>query len=297
MDVRIIGVPMDLGAARRGTDMGPSAVRAARLQGRLEELGHTVKDGGNVFAVEPETRKGDRTDARFLAEIVRTCETLARRVAKAKQADEVPLIIGGDHSIAMGTGAGVATGDTRVGVLWIDAHTDFNTPEISPSGNIHGMPLATLVGRGNPRLCEIGGIAPKVREEDVVIIGARSIDGEERDLLSKSDVTVFTMRDIDENGMSSVMGQALEIVADGPEWMHVSLDMDAVDPTIAPGVGTPKKGGLTYREAHLACEMINDSGLLSSMEIVEVNPILDEGNKTAELAVDLARSAFGKQIL
>ncbi len=297
MNVRILGVPMDLGANRRGTDMGPSAVRSANLSDRLEELGHTVRDGGNVFAHEPETQTRDEGGLLFLDEIVETCENVGRRVHKAKTDGEIPLVIGGDHSISMGTMAGAASEGTRVGVLWIDAHTDFNTTKTSPSGNVHGMPLAAIAGIGDPRLCEIGGIAPKAREGDIVIVGARSVDGAESELLRESNVTVFTMRDIDERGMSRVMESALTIANEGTDRLHVSLDMDAVDPESAPGVGTPKPGGLTYREAHLALEMVSDSGQLGSMDVVEVNPILDEGNRTAELGVELAASAFGKKIL
>lgn len=297
MDVRIVGVPMDLGANRRGTDMGPSAVRAAQLASRLETLDHDVQDGGNVFAHEPETRTASKTGMRFLDEIVRTCEALARRVRRAKAAGEIPLIIGGDHSLSMGTSAGLAAEDARVGVVWIDAHADFNTPDTTPSGNVHGMPLASMVGLGDPRLCEIGGIAPKVRESDVAIVGARSIDEEEAKALRASNVSVFTMRDIDEHGMRTVMEQVLEAVMDGPEWLHVSLDMDVMDPGIAPGVGTPIQGGISYREAHLAMELISDTEQLGSLEIVEINPILDERNRTADLAVGLAASALGKRIL
>lgn len=297
MDVRILGVPMDLGANRRGTDMGPSAVRSANLAKRLEELGHAVHDGGNVFAHEPETQEGEQGGLLFLDEIVETCESVGRRVQQAKANEEVPLVVGGDHSISIGSLAGVASEDTRVGILWIDAHTDFNTPKTSPSGNVHGMPLAAIAGFGDPRLCEVGGIAPKAREGDIVIVGARSVDGAESQLLRESNVTVFTMRDIDERGMSRVMESALTIATEGTDRLHVSLDMDAVDPETAPGVGTPKPGGLTYREAHLALEMVNDSGRLGSMDVVEVNPILDEGNRTAELGVELAASAFGKKIL
>jgi arginase len=277
--------------------MGPSAVRAAELQRELEELGHDVADGGNVFAHEPETRDESETGLRFAEEIARTCESLGQRVERACQAGETPLVIGGDHSIAMGTAAGLASHDDRVGVLWLDAHGDFNTPGRSPSGNVHGMPLASMVGLGDPQLCEIGGIAPKVREEDVAIVGARSIDDTEGQALAKSDVSVFTMRDVDERGMREVITDAIEIASSDVDWLHVSLDMDIVDPEIAPGVGTPVRGGITFREAHLALELVADSGRMGSMEVVEVNPILDEGNRTADLAVGLAKSAFGNRIL
>jgi arginase len=297
MDVRIIGVPMDLGSNRRGTDMGPSALRAADLAPNLEKLDHSVEDGGNVFAHEPETRSTDEAGMRFVDEIVRTCEAVGRRVRSAKIEDEVPLVVGGDHSLSMGTAAGIATEDTRVGVLWVDAHGDFNTPETTPSGNVHGMPLACMVGRGDRRLCEIGGVAPKIREEDVAIVGTRSLDPPEAEALRDSEVSVFTMRDIDEQGMRSVMEAALDEVVPDTDWLHVSLDMDVVDPEIAPGVGTPVPGGISYREAHLAMEIVNDADAMRSMEVVEVNPILDERNRTADLAADLAASAFGKRIL
>ncbi|MGH2669348.1 MAG: arginase [bacterium] len=297
MPIRLLGVPMDLGAARRGTDMGPSAIRAARLEARLEELGHEVKDAGNVFAPEPETRKVKETGLRFASEIIQACETLARRVRAAREKDEFPLVLGGDHSIAMGTVGGIAAPGTRVGVLWIDAHADFNRPETSPSGNVHGMPLAALVGRGDPRLTGIAGVTPKVQEDKIALVGARSIDDVERKELQDSDVTVFTMRDIDELGMRRVMEQAIDIVTHGTDWVHGSVDMDVVDPAYAPGVGTPVPGGITFREAHLALEMVADSKAMRSLEIVEVNPILDQRNQTAELAVGLALSAFGKRIL
>jgi arginase len=297
MDVRMIGVPMDLGANRRGTDMGPSAVRAANLEAKLEDLDHDVEDGGNVFAHEPETQTEREAGMRFVDEIVRTCEAVARRVRRAKLDDEAPLVVGGDHSLSMGTVAGIASEDTRVGVLWIDAHGDFNTPDTTPTGNVHGMPLACTVGRGDRRLCEIGGMAPKVREEDVAIVGTRSLDRPEAEALRDSKVSVFTMRDIDERGMREVMEDALAEIDSGPDWLHVSFDMDVVDPEIAPGVGTPVPGGISYREAHLAMEIIHDSDAMASLELVEVNPILDERNRTADLAVDLAASAFGQTIL
>lgn len=277
--------------------MGPSAIRTARLEARLEGIGHEVRDGGNVFAHEPETRKVKDTGSRFANEIARACETLSRRISGAVVKQEFPLILGGDHSLAIGTGAGICEGGRRVGVLWVDAHADFNTPETSPSGNVHGMPLATLVGRGDPRLVNVGGVAPKVDEEKVVIVGARSIDLPERKALEDSGVTVFTMRDLDERGMRKTMERALDIVTANTDWVHLSLDLDVVDPAHAPGVGTPVPGGITYREAHLAMEMLYDSGRLRSMEVVEVNPILDERNRTAELAVDLILSGLGKAIL
>ncbi len=297
MRVRLLGVPMDLGSARRGTDMGPSAIRAAGLEAKLEALGHEVTDAGNVFSHEPETRKVRDEGARFAHEIARTCQTLARRVEDAVSKERFPLILGGDHAIAIGTGAGVHAAGHEIGLLWIDAHSDFNTPETSPSGNVHGMPVSALTGRGDALLVGIGEAAAKVKEENIAMVGVRSVDRKERQAIEDAGITVFTMRDIDELGMRGVMTQALEIVTDGTDWLHVSLDMDVVDPEHAPGVGTPVKGGTTYRETHLAMEMIADTEAMGSMEIVEVNPILDEHNKTAELAVELAQSAFGKAIL
>ncbi|HEX9710368.1 MAG TPA: arginase, partial [Candidatus Thermoplasmatota archaeon] len=271
MKVRILGVPMDLGSERRGTDMGPSAMRAARLERRLEELGHDVTDGGNVATYEPETRKVRDEKIRFLAEIVRACETLAKRVDTAIHQGAMPLVLGGDHSVAVGTMAGVARHNRRVGVLWIDAHADFNTPETTPTGNVHGMPLAAITGRGDPRLTGVGGHAPLVHDANVALVAIRDIDREERELIRDSGVHVSTMRHIDERGLRIVMEEAIKKATADTDWLHVSLDMDAVDPEWAPGTGTPVPGGLTYREAHLAMEIVHDSGALKSMEIVEVN--------------------------
>lgn len=300
MNVKIIGAPMDLGASRRGTDMGPSAMRVARLGPRIERLGHQVEDLGNVYSPTVETKTAKNTSALFADEIIRVCETLARRVEKVVVAEDFPLIIGGDHSIAMGTVGGIARAvgeGARAGVIWVDAHADFNTSEISPSGNIHGMPLAAICGIGDKRLTQIAGIEQKARAENVVILGARDIDPEEGQLLKKAGVTVFTMREIDERGIRRVMEDALDIACRHVKHLHISFDADVMDPDEAPGVGTPVPGGLTYREAHLAMEMASEVPFFKSLEIVEVNPLMDQRNQTAELMVGLAASALGKRIL
>lgn len=290
---------MDLGASRRGTDMGPSALRVARLGPRIERLGHHVEDLGNIYSPTVETKTAKHTSLLYADEIVRVCEMLSRRVEKVVQAGDFPLVLGGDHSVAMGTIAGVArgTGGGRIGVIWVDAHADFNTTDTSPSGNIHGMPLAASCGLGDPTLTSIGGINPKVRPENVVIVGLRDVDPDEALLLKKAGVTTFTMREIDERGIRRVMEDALDVACRGVQHLHVSFDADSVDPEDAPGVGTPVPGGLTYREAHLAMEMASEVPYFKSMEIVEVNPLMDERNRTAELMVGLAASALGKRIL
>lgn len=290
----IFGIPMDLGQSRRGVDMGPSAIRYARLQGALKELGYEVEDLGNAGVPLPELVE-DGEGIRHLESIRTVCTEVCEKAAAVASGGMTPVFLGGDHSISIGTVSGVARAG-RTGVIWIDAHADFNTPETSPSGNIHGMPLAVLAGYGDPRLVEIGGEGASVRPEDVVIVGLRSVDPEEQKLLRKSGVTVFTMKEIDAYGVASVVRRALGKFS-GLERVHVSLDLDAVDPEIAPGVGTPVRGGLTYREAHLVMELISESGLLTSLDVVEVNPILDVRNGTAELAVELVASLMGRQII
>lgn len=299
MNVKLLGVPMDLGASRRGTDMGPSAMRVARLGPRIERLGHDVEDLGNIYSPTVETKDPKTPHLRYADEITRVCDTLARRVEKVVAAGEFPLVLGGDHSIAMGTVGGIARarGAGRTGVIWVDAHGDFNTPDTSPSGNIHGMPYSAICGIGDPVLTSIGGVNPKVKCENAVIVGARDIDPEEGTLLKKAGVTVFTMREIDERGIRRVMEDALDIACRNVEHLHISFDADSVDPEDAPGVGTPVPGGLTYREAHLAMEMASEVPFFKSLEIVEVNPLMDERNRTAELMVGLAASALGKRIL
>jgi arginase len=299
--VAVIGAPMDLGAGRRGVDMGPSAVRVAHLHARLENLGYAVEDLGNIDVVQPESVPRSNARARYLEEIAKSCGRLARMVEKIMASGAFPLVLGGDHSIAAGTIAGVAKHLRRekkkLGVIWIDAHADMNTPATSPSGNVHGMPLAATLGMGPKELTHIGGYAPKVDPRNVVLIGVRDVDEEESENVRKSGVKVFTMREVDEMGMRSVMANAVGTALDGTDGIHLSFDMDSVDPDDAPGVGTPVRGGLTYREAHLAMEILNDTGAMVSMEVVEVNPVFDVANRTALLAVELAASAMGKKIL
>jgi arginase len=299
--IRVIGVPLDLGQSRRGVDMGPSAVRVAGLEARLEELGHQVEDGGNVLVAIPEQKKEGDASAKYLKEITATCTKLADLVLKTLEAGKVPLCLGGDHSMAAGTVSGVAEfyrrQQQRIGLIWIDAHTDINTPETSPSGNVHGMPLAALMGLGPAELGNIFDFSPKVRPENCVLVGVRDIDSVEKENVRRTGISVFTMRDIDERSMRTIMEEALRIAGRGTAGYHVSLDMDWIDPEDAPGVGTPVRGGATYREAHLAMEIIADHGRMLSFEIVEVNPVIDEHNRTADLAVELALSAFGKKIL
>ncbi|MDR3738928.1 MAG: arginase [Terracidiphilus sp.] len=299
--IRVLGVPLDLGASRRGVDMGPSALRVAGLEARLEALGHQVTDGGNIKVAIAETQGFGRENARYLKQIADTCTHTAETVVKALDEGCTPLVLGGDHSLAVGSVSGVAEFYRRrgqqIGVLWIDAHSDINTPETSPSGNVHGMPLASLLGMGPNELTHIFGYAPKIAPRNTVLVGVRDIDAAERANIERAGIVVYTMRDIDERGMRTVMEDALRAATDGTAGFHLSLDMDWIDPEDAPGVGTPVRGGATYREAHLAMEIAADHGGMLSFEIVEVNPVLDEHNRTADLAVELACSAFGKKIL
>jgi arginase len=299
--VTIIGVLMDLGADRRGVDMGPSAVRVAALNERLAALGYEVTDAGNIAVHNPEMLPIRDLKLKYLPEIVAAGETLAERVNAALENGSIPIILGGDHSIAVGSVAGLSgfyrKRDQRVGVVWFDAHGDMNTAETTPSGNIHGMPFAAILGRGAKELTHIGGFAPKVYAEDCVLIGARSIDPEEAVALRSSGVRVVTMRELDERGMSAVMEEAMWVASRRTAGFHVTMDMDFVDPDFAPGVGTPVPGGPTYRESHLAMEKIADSGKMLSFELTEVNPVLDIANRTAELGVQLILSAFGKRIM
>ncbi len=297
MQIRIIGAPMDLGADRRGVDIGPSAIRYAGLSDRLQKLGYTVRDIGNIVIPQPESQAEGNPRLKYLDPIVPASEELARLVSTSLQEGEFPLILGGDHSIALGSISGVARVHRPLGVIWLDAHPDFNTGETSPSGNIHGMILAALAGLGASELTGVGGWSPKLDPAHIVIVGARDIDVDERKALRKHSVHVFTMSDIDRNGISDVMRQAIAIVGQNDNPIHLSLDMDALDPREAPGVGTPVRGGLSYREAHLAMEMIADTQRLVSMDVVEVNAILDRENATAQLAVELTLSALGKKIL
>ena len=297
MRVRVIGTPMDLGADRRGVDIGVSAIRYANLNTRLRSLGHSVHDIGNLVVPQPEGQPLGNSKLKYLGPIVQVCEELAKVVTETLEAGEFPLVLGGDHSIALGSIAGVTRMHKNVGVIWIDAHADFNTYETTPSGNIHGMNLAASVGIGESRLTNMGGWSPKVNKQNIVIVGARDLDPNEQVRLRDHAIRVFTMSDIDQKGISEVMRQAITIAGQGNDGLHLSLDMDALDPKEAPGVGTPVKGGLTYREAHLAMEMIADSKQLVAMDVVEVNPILDRENATALLAVELVLSALGKKIL
>jgi arginase len=284
--------------------MGPSAVRVAGLEARLEALGHVVEDGGNIAVAIPEQKKEGDPHAKYLKEITATCTKHADTVFKTLEAGKVPLVLGGDHSVAAGTMAGVAEfyrqqrrQDQKVGLIWIDAHADINTPDTSPTGNVHGMPLAAILGLGPPDLANICGFSPKVQPENCVLVGVRDIDAREKENIKDTGIEVYTMRDIDERGMRTVIEEALRVAGRGTAGYHVSLDMDWIDPEDAPGVGTPVRGGASYREGHLAMEIIADHGRMSSFEIVEVNPVIDEHNRTADLAVELALSAFGKKIL
>ena len=299
--VRIIGVPMDLGQSRRGVDMGPSALRVAGLQARLKQLGHQVEDIGNIPVKQPEEMPVGEKRAKYMTEIAETCKDLAEIVQKCLEEDFVPLVLGGDHSIAAGAVSGVAAHfrkeKKQIGYIWLDAHGDMNTPESSPSGNVHGMPLAAVMGYGAPELVDLLGFKPKVEPQNIVLVGVRDLDIQERRLVKKSGVRVFTMRDIDERGMREVMADALKYATDDTDGISVSLDMDFVDPSDAPGVGTPVRGGVTYREAHLAMEMIADSDAMASMEVVEINPVIDEHNRTALLGVELILSGLGQKIL
>lgn len=292
---------MDLGAGRRGVDMGPSALRVAGLNEKLRELGYEVEDHGNIVVDQPEALPSGPSNARYLPQIAHTCGRLADAVEQAAKGCRVPLVLGGDHSVAMGTIAGLSRNfhaqGQKLGVIWIDAHADMNTPGSSPSGNVHGMPLACSIGLGPEELTHLAGYAPAVEPSKVAIIGLRSVDDIERLNVRGAGVHPFTMRDLDERGMRTVIREAIAFACDGTAGFHLSLDMDGVDPSEAPGVGTPIPGGITYREAHLAMETICDSGRMISLEVVEVNPVLDIANRTALLGVDLVMSALGKRIL
>ncbi len=292
--IRIIGIPMDLGQTRRGVDMGPSVLRYADLTVRLRQLGYSIKDSGDLKVTLRSTLPDD-SDEELLEAITNACNAAYAAALKADINKELPIFIGGDHSISIGTIGGVTHHQDK-GVLWIDAHGDFNTPQTSNSGNIHGMPLAVLSGYGHQSLLDIGRKGPKVPSENVVLIGVRDLDSKERRALKESKITVFTMRDIDEQGMGSIMQKALSKL-EPLEQIHVSLDMDSLDPMIAPGVGTPSQGGLTYREAQLIMEMAADTHKVTSLDIVEINPVMDQANQTAKVAVELVVSLFGKSII
>jgi arginase len=292
--VAIIGAGLDLGAGRRGVDMGPSAIRYAGLESRIRALGREVADWGDVGSPVPEATEEGDPSARYLVPIMHVCERVAALVGQAADQGLLPLVLGGDHSIAMGTLGGMAKARGAGAVLWIDAHGDLNRPTTSPSGNVHGMPLAAALGAAGPGF-ETGAY-PTPSVARAALVGIRSLDPGERALINELDVRVYTMSEIDKRGLQIVLDEALQFVAGSP-FLHVSLDLDAVDPNYAPGVGTPVRGGLSYREAHLALEMVSESGLLDSLDVVEVNPILDRENETGKLAVELVASALGAQIL
>jgi arginase len=292
----VIGAALDLGAGRRGVDMGPSAIRYAGLAERLAELGIEAVDWGNVETDIPETADEGDSHARFLPQIKVACERVAARVAAAVADGSTPLVLGGDHSVALGTLGGLASVRGPGAVVWFDAHGDVNTPETSPTGNVHGMPLAAALGLGGPEFTSDAWVLPAVEARRVSLVGVRSLDVGEKNLLRDLGVAVYTMTEVDRRGVEECVGDALDH-ARGAAFVHVSLDMDVVDPDVAPGVGTPVRGGLSYREAHLAMELVAESDLADSFEIVEVNPILDRENETGKLAVELAASAFGARIL
>jgi arginase len=296
-EIAVLGVPMDLGQGRRGVDMGPSALRYGQLEARLEALGHTVRDLGDIDVPTAEeldlSHAGPGGGLAYLDEIRKACAATAERLL-ALPAEVFPIVLGGDHSIALGSVVGCARG-ARTGVVWVDAHGDFNTPETSPSGNIHGMPLAALCGFGDPRLTGIGDGAATIRPEDVVLIGVRDLDPQERRLMHDAGVNVYTMKEIDRLGLPAIAEATLERLA-RLDRVHVSFDADVLDPEIAPGVGTPVPGGLTFREAHLLMELFSDSGRVTSLDLVEVNPVLDLANRTANTLVGLAASLLGKKI-
>jgi arginase len=299
--IAIIGAPLDLGQGRRGVDMGPSAMRVANLNARVASLGYVVEDLGNVPVEQAEASPEGDSRAKYLPQVAAACSRLAALVEQTLERGSVPLVLGGDHSVAVGSVSGVSRyfrgRNQTAGLVWLDAHADMNTPESSPSGNVHGMPLACILGMGPPELAGLLGYRPKIAPRNAVIVGLRDVDQLEKPHVRESGVRAFTMRDIDERGLRSVMEEAIGLASDGTAGFHLSLDMDFVDPQHAPGVGTPVRGGATYREAHLAMEMLCDSGQMASMEVVEVNPVIDEVNRTADLAVELAMSALGKRIL
>jgi arginase len=301
LPVHIIGVPLDLGGNRRGVDMGPSAFRIAGLGERLAALGITVVDAGDLVTPIPEVKSSGDPRKKYIREIARVCEKVYKASLSALEGGGLPLVLGGDHSVAAGSVAATADFVRRtekpLGLIWVDAHGDMNTPASSASGNVHGMPLASLLGPEPAELSRIGGLSPKVLPEHTVLIGIRNLDEREKEIVRDSRVHVFTIKDIDRSGIASVVEQALAIAGNETAGVHVSFDLDVCDPGIAPGVGTPVKGGLDYREAHMVMEMVADSGLLRALDLVEVNPILDDRNVTAVLGVELALSALGQKIL
>jgi arginase len=297
-NISIIGVPMDLGQMRRGVDMGPSAIRYAGVVERLENLGYEMKDLGDIEIGQAErVHNNPDTNLRNLKAVAEASGKLASKVDEVISSGDFPLIFGGDHSIAIGTLAGVSPHYENLGVIWYDAHGDLNTGDTSPSGNIHGMPLAVSLGIGHEDLTSIGGSTPKIKPENIVIIGARSLDEGERELIKEKGIKVYTMHEIDRMGMAKVIEDAIGYLKDRTDGVHLSLDLDGLDPSDAPGVGTPVLGGISYRESHLAMEMLEEAKIITSAEFVEVNPILDEKNKTATVAVALMGSLFGEKLL
>ncbi len=298
LNMSIIGVPLDLGQSRRGVDMGPSAIRYAGAVERLEAIGHVVRDEGNIPVDAVERRDSNDSSLKNLEEVIKANTKLAEKVEAVVNDGDFPLVLGGDHSIAIGTLAGLATKYENLGVIWYDAHADLNTSETSPSGNIHGMPLAVSIGLGHESLVNLHKDGQKVKPENVVIIGARSVDPGERQLIKEQGIKVFTMHEIDKHGMTAVMEEVLAYLKErNVDGVHLSLDLDGLDPLYTPGVGTPVPGGISYRESHLAMEMLEESGMITSAEFVEVNPILDKQNKTADVAVGLMGSLFGEKLL
>jgi arginase len=299
--VDICGVPLDLGAGRRGVDMGPSAFRIANIGPRIVDLGYQVNDLGDIPVPIPETIGVQDQHARYVREIGAVCRALYAKVRDSVLSGHIALSLGGDHSLAAGSVAGAASAmreqNRPLALLWIDAHADMNTPESTISGNVHGMPLACVLGSGPAQLVEIGGFSPKIQPERCAVIGLRNLDEREKELVRQSGVRAYTMKDIDRLGMAAVMEKALGLICDGDAALHLSFDMDGVDPTISPGVGTPVRGGLSYREAHLVMEMASDTKRLAALDVVEVNPILDQQNSTAILGCELILSALGQEIL
>jgi len=299
--IHLIGVPLDLGGSRRGVDMGPSAFRIAGLGEKIVALGRSAVDRGDLASPIPETKKHGDPSKKFIKEIAKVCDRLYQIARASIEEGAMPLVLGGDHSLAAGSVAASAAharaADKKIGLLWIDAHGDMNTPASTPSGNVHGMPLAALLGPEPAELSSLGGVSPTVLPQHTALVGVRNLDEREKDLVRHSGVHVFTMKDIDRLGVAAVAAEALRVVTDGTSGFHVSLDLDVCDPLIAPGVGTPVNGGLNYREAHLLMEMIAESGLLAAMDLVEVNPTLDIRNMTAELGTELVLSALGMKIL
>ncbi len=299
--VNLIGFPMDLGADRRGVDMGPSALRIAGLPERLQNLGYKIIDDGDIIIQIKEKQKVENPKLKYLDEILKTSKILAKKVEKSLSQNHFPLCIGGDHSMAIGTIAGISSycikNKLKLGVIWIDAHADMNTDKTSPSGNIHGMPLAANLGLGNEKLVNFYGVTPKLKPENTALIGVRSIDEFEKKNIKQMNLSVYTMSDVDKLGIHRIIARVLKQFQEKVDHIHVSFDLDSVDPALAPGVGTPVPGGLNFRESHLLMESIAECGCMSSLEVTEVNPILDDKNKSAQFAAELIASSMGQRIL